>query len=268
VITPRVLVVIPAYREEASVGQVVAEVRAAGYDCVVVDDGSTDHTTEVARAAGATVLRLAVNLGVGAALRCGFRYADSHGYDAVVQCDGDGQHPPAAIAELVDAAQRTGAHLVIGSRFTDGSGHFLLPKGRRFVMRMLSFLVAHAGHVKVHDTSSGFRYVGRPLLGEFARTYPAQYLGDTVEALVAAGRAGYRVVEVPAALLPRAGGVPSARPARALLLTARVAITVAFGIGIRLAPCPPASAGGGPGTAEAADAAGNVTEDEPVADRR
>ena len=235
----RVLVVVPAFREESTVGDVVRGVRAAGFDCVVVDDGSPDRTTAVAREAGATVLRLAVNLGVGAALRCGFRYADSHGYDAVVQCDADGQHPPEAIAHLVAAARREQAHLVIGSRFADGAGSFDVPRGRRFVMRMLSRLVRWFGHVQVHDTSSGFRYIGRPLLGEFARTYPVQYLGDTVEALVAAGRAGYRVVEVPMALLPRAGGEPSARPGRAIMLTARVAITVAFGIGIRLTPCPP-----------------------------
>ena len=234
----RVLVVIPAFREEATVGEVACAVRTAGYDCVVVDDGSPDGTTDVARAAGATVLRLAVNLGVGAALRCGFRYADSHGYDAVVQCDADGQHPPQAIAELVAAAEQHGAHLVIGSRFADGAGDFDVPRGRRVVMHVLSRLVRWFGHVQVHDTSSGFRYIGRPLLGEFARTYPAQYLGDTVEALVAAGRAGYRVVEVPVALLPRAGGEPSARPWRAVMLTVRVAITVAFGIGIRLTPCP------------------------------
>ncbi|MGD9702321.1 MAG: glycosyltransferase family 2 protein [Acidimicrobiia bacterium] len=232
----RILVVIPAYREEATVGGVVTAVRAAGFDCVVVDDGSPDRTTDVARAAGAVVLRLAVNLGVGAALRCGFRYADSHGYDGVVQCDADGQHPPEAIVRLIEAAREHDAHLVIGSRFTNDSGRFDLPRGRRLVMRTLSFLVARAGHVRVRDTSSGFRYIGRPLLGEFARTYPAQYLGDTVEALVAAGRAGYRVVEVPADLLPRAGGEASARPLRAMLLTARVAITVIFGIGVRLAP--------------------------------
>ena len=236
--TARVLVVVPAFREETTVGEVVCAVRAAGYDCVVVDDGSPDGTTDVARAAGATVLRLAVNLGVGAALRCGFRYADRHGYDAVVQCDADGQHPPQAIAELVVAAEEHRAHLVIGSRFADGAGEFDVPRGRRVVMHVLSRLVRRFGHVRVHDTSSGFRYVGGPLLGEFARTYPAQYLGDTVEALVAAGRAGYRVVEVPVALLPRAGGEPSARPWRAVMLTVRVAITVAFGIGIRLAPCP------------------------------
>src|SRR5688572_11814521 len=112
----RILVVIPAYREAATVGAVVAAVRAAGFDCVVVDDGSPDRTTEVARAAGATVLRLAVNLGVGAALRCGFRYADSHGYAAVVQCDADGQHPPEAIVGLIEAAREHDAHLVIGSR--------------------------------------------------------------------------------------------------------------------------------------------------------
>lgn len=239
----RVLVIIPAFREEASVGAVVADVRAAGFDCVVVDDGSPDDTADVARAAGAVVLRLPVNLGVGGALRCGFRYAQQHQYGAVVQCDADGQHPAGAIVELVRAAQEQDAHLVIGSRFAAGSGEFHLPWMRRTVMRALAWLVATAGRVKVRDTSSGFRCIRQPLLKEFARSYPAQYLGDTVEALVAAGRAGYRVVEVPADLLPRSGGEPSAPPLRAVLLTVRVAITVAFGLGLRLPPLqPPAPA--------------------------
>jgi len=230
----RVLVVLPAFREEASVGAVVADVRAAGLDCVVVDDGSPDGTADAARAAGAVVVRLPVNLGVGGALRCGFRYAEQHGYDAVVQCDADGQHPADAIAELIQAAAANDAHLVIGSRFSDGSGDFALSRRRRLAMRLLSWLVLVTGRVRVHDTSSGFRCVRQPLLHEFARSYPAQYLGDTVEALVAAGRAGYRVLEVPVHLLPRAGGEPSAPRTRAVLLTARVAITVAFGLGLRL----------------------------------
>jgi glycosyltransferase involved in cell wall biosynthesis len=234
----RCLVVIPALDESDTVARVVGDVRAAGFDCVVVDDGSTDGTGALARSAGAVVLRFPFNLGVGAALRCGFRYAIDHGYDAVVQCDADGQHPPEEIRDLIDAAVRDDAHLVIGSRFVEGGSGAVVAGGRRTVMRVLSWLVRVAGGVRVRDTSSGFRCIRRPLLDEFARAYPAQYLGDTVEALVAAGRAGYRVVEVPAPLRERAGGAPSANPRRAALLTCRVMLTVAFGIGVRLNRAP------------------------------
>ncbi|TML17536.1 MAG: glycosyltransferase family 2 protein, partial [Actinobacteria bacterium] len=112
-----VLVVIPAFNEAQSVGPVVVKVSSLGYPALVVDDGSIDRTAEVAEQAGAVVLRLPVNLGVGGALRCGFRYAVTHGYRIVVQCDADGQHDPAQIARLLDAMYTHGADLVIGSRF-------------------------------------------------------------------------------------------------------------------------------------------------------
>ena len=98
-----VLVLIPAFNEESCVGQVVKDVIQHGYAALVIDDGSVDRTAEKAEGEGATVLRLPVNLGVGGALRCGFRYAVTHGYSTVVQCDADGQHDPAEIAVLLDA---------------------------------------------------------------------------------------------------------------------------------------------------------------------
>src|SRR5437879_62846 len=98
-----VLVVIPAFNEEQSVGRVVTRVRALGYPALVVDDGSIDRTAEVAEQACAVVLKLPVNLGVGGALRCGFRYAVTHGYRVVVQCDADEQHDPAQITTLLEA---------------------------------------------------------------------------------------------------------------------------------------------------------------------
>src|SRR5687767_6781063 len=101
--TDRVVVVVPALNEVVTVGAVVAGLRSEGLPVVVVDDGSTDDTSAAARAAGATVLRLPFNLGVGGALRCGFRFAIANGYDAVVQCDADGQHDPSEARKLSDA---------------------------------------------------------------------------------------------------------------------------------------------------------------------
>src|SRR4051794_33681273 len=118
-----VLVVVPAWNEEAAVAGVVREVRAAlpDADVVVVDDGSVDDTSAQARQAGANVLRLPVNLGVGAAMRCGYRFAERQGYKVVVQVDGDGQHDPTQIGQLLTALDS--ADVVIGARFT-GAGDY------------------------------------------------------------------------------------------------------------------------------------------------
>ncbi|NBO57289.1 MAG: glycosyltransferase family 2 protein, partial [Actinobacteria bacterium] len=113
----RVLVVVPAFNEAESLGSVVSRIREFGFQVVVVDDGSEDQTSDVARAAGARVLTLPINLGVGGALRCGFRYAIESGFVVVVQCDADGQHSPDHISSLIQALTESGASLVIGSRF-------------------------------------------------------------------------------------------------------------------------------------------------------
>jgi glycosyltransferase involved in cell wall biosynthesis len=205
-----VLVVIPAFNEELSVGGVVTAVRELGYPALVVDDGSRDRTSEVAGAAGAVVLRLPVNLGVGGALRCGFRYAVTHGYRVVVQCDADGQHDPAQISTLLDAMTEHEAQLVVGSRFAPGAGSYQAGRGRRFVMRRLARLASRRTGESITDATSGFRAIGGNLLGAFASTYPTEYLGDTIEALARAGRAGYRVVEVPVEMRAREVGVSTA----------------------------------------------------------
>lgn len=204
------LVVIPAFNEQDSVGQVIEQVRNAGYVALVIDDGSTDRTGEVAAAAGATVVRLPVNLGVGGALRCGFRYAVTHGYPVVVQCDGDGQHDPGEIVKLLDEMKRSGADLVIGSRFRSVDARYEAGRGRRFVMRRLARMASRRTGVTITDATSGFRAIGGDLLGSFAATYPAEYLGDTIESLARAGRSGYRVAEVGVEMRPRAAGVSTA----------------------------------------------------------
>jgi glycosyltransferase involved in cell wall biosynthesis len=205
-----VLVVIPAFNEEGSVGGIVTAVRALGYPALGVDDGSRHRTSDAAGAAGAVVLRLPVNLGVGGALRCGFRYAVTHGYRVVVQCDADGQHDPAQIATLLDALHEHDAQLVVGSRFASGSGSYETGRVRRMVMRRLARMASRRTGVTISDATSGFRAIGGNLLGAFASTYPTEYLGDTIESLARAGRAGYRVVEVPVEMRAREVGVSTA----------------------------------------------------------
>jgi glycosyltransferase involved in cell wall biosynthesis len=220
-----VLVVIPAFNEEASVAAVVHEVLAHGYHAVVVDDGSEDDTPRQAAAAGAVVLRLGLNIGVGGALRCGFRYAIDNGYSQVVQCDGDGQHDPGQIGLLAAAASVQAADLLIGSRFS-GTGGFEARGGRRIAMRALSRVATKAAGRPITDATSGFRLIREPLLSEFARHYPTSYLGDTFEVLVAAARAGYVVAEAPVTMRARSGGRPSAGKLASVRFLIRVVLVL------------------------------------------
>ncbi len=204
----RVLAVLPAFNEAATVGEVVAELRGelSGVDILVVDDGSTDATGEVARAAGATVARLPYNLGVGGARRLGYRYAATHGYDVVVQMDADGQHDPRYVPKLVDALDE--ADLVIGARFA-GEGDYQVRGPRRWAMAMLSVVLSRVARTRLTDTTSGLRATGPRATELFAAWYPVEYLGDTVETVVYAARRGIAIRQVPVAMRPRAAGLPS-----------------------------------------------------------
>jgi glycosyltransferase involved in cell wall biosynthesis len=239
-----VLVVVPAFNEEATVGEVVGALRAHGFAVAVVSDGSRDRTAERAEAAGATVLRLPMNLGVGAALRCGFRYAVEHGFEIAVQCDADGQHPPELVAHLLAQMAAVDADLVVGSRFASGGTGYRVGRSRRSAMHLLSSLARRGGGIEVLDTTSGFRAIRRPLLDEFAAKYPSQYLGDTFEVLVASGRAGYRVVEVPVEMRERTAGESSARGGVALRYLIRAVLAVVLRTGVRFAPVAGRSRGG------------------------
>jgi len=171
----------------------------------VINDGSSDQTAELAKNAGAVVLNLKVNLGVGGALRCGFRYAVAQGYKSVVQIDADGQHPVSHIQNLIDISSASSSHLVIGSRFRYEDVVMTLPVHRRFAMWLLGLIASRACKTKITDSTSGFRLISEPLLGEFARSFPNHFLGDTFEANVVAGRAGYKVKEIAAPITDRKG---------------------------------------------------------------
>jgi glycosyltransferase involved in cell wall biosynthesis len=222
----RVLVIVPALDEERTVGSIVATTHALGYDVCVVDDGSTDATAVQAREEGAAVLSVPLNLGVGGALRCGFRWALANGYDAVVQLDADGQHDPHEIAGILRTMEEEDADMVIGSRFAEGAGAYEVDRARRFAMGLLARRAERATGTKVTDSTSGFRAIRRPLLDQFAASYPVEYLGDTVEALIEAGLAGARIVEHPINASPRAHGSGSAGVLASIWYVARVLFAV------------------------------------------
>ena len=229
------LVLIPALNEEATIREVVLEVMDHGFDVVVINDGSGDKTAEFARAAGATVLNLRVNLGVGGALRCGFRYAVNNGYRSVVQCDADGQHPISHIQKLIDVSNQTSSHLVIGSRFRYEEILMTVPRHRRFAMWLLGVIASRACQTKITDSTSGFRLISEPLLSQFAKNFPSHFLGDTFEANVVAGRSGYKVKEVAAPMSNRKAGVSSMGSGRSIILIARSILVVLFNLHFNIA---------------------------------
>ncbi|HRN29343.1 MAG TPA: glycosyltransferase family 2 protein [Terrimesophilobacter sp.] len=217
----RVLVAIPALNEAAVIGHVLEALKQAHpiSDVVVVDDGSHDATVSIARDAGAHVVSHAINLGVGAAMGTAFKFAVRHGYDAVIQFDGDGQHRVEHLAELQEALDD--ADIVIGSRFADG-GTFKSSAARRGVQRFIAWVVSLYSRTKLTDATSGFRIAGPRALAVFSKHYPIEWLGDTVESIVLATRRGLRVREIPVVMNERAGGVPSQSVLRATLYTARI----------------------------------------------
>ena len=221
------LIVIPALNEELVIGEVLHEVFLAnpGVTCLVVDDGSIDRTSEIARASGALVATLPYNLGVGGAMRVGFNYALANGFENVVQVDGDGQHNPRDVPRLIDALKH--ADLVLGARFA-GSGNYEAKGPRRWAMAVLAYLLSRSSGTKLTDTTSGFRASGPRAVRLFAEHYPAEYLGDTVESLVIAARAGFTITQVPVSMRERAGGAPSHSPIKATIFLVRVGVAMLF----------------------------------------
>jgi glycosyltransferase involved in cell wall biosynthesis len=221
----RVLVAVPAWNESATIARVIREVRVElpGADVLVVDDGSTDRTAEYARSAGAEVVTLPFNVGVGGAMRTSFLFARDNGYTAVVQVDADGQHVPAHIPALLEELRDHS--VVIGARFA-GSGEYHVRGPRKWAMRLLAHTLSRVCSAPLTDTTSGFRASDARAIALFARHYPAEYLGDTVESLVIAARAGLPVTQVPVTMRARQGGQASQSPLRSALYLGRAALAL------------------------------------------
>jgi glycosyltransferase involved in cell wall biosynthesis len=223
-----VVILVPAWNEARNVGNTVREILVAcpGYDIAVIDDGSTDETAAVAAAAGATVLSLPFNLGVGGAMRTGFTYAQRMGYGRAIQVDADGQHNPADIERVL--AGLAVADISIGARFSD-VGDYEVRGPRKWAMRFLASVMSRVAHTRLTDVTSGFRAAGPRAIDQYVRYYPAEYLGDTLDSLVAACHAGLTVTQIPVAMRPRVHGRPSQGPigAAIYLLRSVFALTLA-----------------------------------------
>jgi glycosyltransferase involved in cell wall biosynthesis len=218
-------VLIPAYNEQDSLALLLREVRLAlpGLPVVVINDGSTDATALVARKAGAIVLDLPCNLGVGGAIQAGFQFAVEQGFDRVIRIDGDGQHPPSEIHKLLQIMDREGVDLVVGSRFGIEQD-CISTRFRYFGIRLLSGFLSRICRSPVADPTSGFWLVNRPLMNYFAKYYPTDYPEPEARALLR--RQGYRMTEVPVLFRPRMAGQSSIRTWGAFYFALKVGLAL------------------------------------------
>jgi glycosyltransferase involved in cell wall biosynthesis len=226
---PRCLAIVPAFNEAASIAEVVSEIRDFGpeIEVLVVDDGSTDATAAVAESAGARVLRLPVNLGIGGAVQAGYLYAFERGFDLAVQVDGDGQHDARELRRLLQPVVAGRADLAIGTRFA-GPGSYRAPFARRIGIGMFATLVSLRVRQRMTDTTSGFRAVNRRGIRLFAADYPHDY--PEVEALVTAARGDLRVCEVPVEMRQRTSGRSSITAFRSFYYVVKVLLALFVGL--------------------------------------
>ncbi len=225
----RVLVILPAFNEEASVANVLRGIRAVlpEADRVVVNDCSLDRTSDVARRAGAMVLDLPVNLGIGGAMQTGYRFAAEKGYDYALQVDADGQHDPKDIPLLLNPVLESKADIVIGSRYLSETG-YRSPVMRRIGSWVFSLAVSTIVGKRITDTTSGFRASNQRVIRFYAERYPQDY--PEVEAVVMLHRAGLKLMEVPVQMQPRVGGDSSISSLKAVYYMIKVPLAIFIGL--------------------------------------
>ncbi|HOV90432.1 MAG TPA: glycosyltransferase family 2 protein [Syntrophorhabdaceae bacterium] len=207
----KIAVIIPAYNEEKSIGEVVNSIKELGscYDPIVINDNSTDRTAEVAHVAGAVVIDLPCNLGIGGAVQTGYKFARQKGYDACIQVDGDGQHPADQIPNLIKTLFEDKFDMVIGSRFVTDS-EYNISFMRLVGIRILSFFLKLTTGLNIKDTTSGFRAINKKVMDFFAHEYPQDY--PEPESLVFIHKKNFKVREIPTKMSSRMYGKSSITP--------------------------------------------------------
>ncbi|MDT3705125.1 MAG: glycosyltransferase family 2 protein [Thermincola sp.] len=220
----KILIIIPAYNEELSISKVISGIlQYPGIDVVVINDGSKDNTSAVARRSGADVIDLPFNLGIGGAVQTGYLYAFKNGYDIAVQCDADGQHDSGYLMRIIEPVRRGEADMVVGSRYVQASG-YKTPVARKIGMLIFAGLVSLITGQSLSDTTSGYRAVSKRVIKFFAHNYPTDF--PEVEALVLLKRNGFTIKEVPVKMAHREHGVSSITPVKSIYYMIKVLLAI------------------------------------------
>lgn len=220
----KILVIIPTYNEEKSIENVVRDIREnADVDIVIVNDGSTDNTYEVAKKTDSFVIDLPFNLGIGGAMQTGYLYAYYNDYDIAVQVDADGQHDASFINDIIKPVIDDEADMIIGSRYVEKTS-YKSTFFRRLGMIYFTGVIKLFTGIKINDTTSGFRAINRKIIELFANDYPEDY--PEVEVLVKLKRKGFRFSEVPVCMRERKTGRSSITPFKSLYYMIKVTLGI------------------------------------------
>lgn len=221
----KILIIIPCYNEQENIVQVIDNLKNAfpEGDFVVVDDCSKDKSREILTQNQLNHLRLPANLGIGGGVQSGYLYAVERGYDITVQMDGDGQHNPAYLKDIIEPVRSGKLDMCIGSRFITGEG-FQSGALRRFGIKTLSWLIHLLTGTKVKDVTSGFRACNKELTAFYAENYAQDY--PEPEAIIAAVQNGFRVGEVPVIMEERQGGTSSINTIKGAYYMVKVGLTL------------------------------------------
>jgi glycosyltransferase involved in cell wall biosynthesis len=224
------LAVVPAYNEAETIEGVIRSIHhgAPSFDVLVVDDGSTDTTPLLARRAGARVLTLPFNLGIGGAVQAGFLYARDHDYQFMAQVDGDGQHDAAELFRLQDVMGEGTVDMVCGSRFLSRDFRYPAPISRRTGIHIFAFILSRIVAARVSDPTSGFRLYNRRAIELFARDYPHDY--PEVEAVLMIHHHRLRMREVPVQMYARGGGSSSISSGKSVYYMLKVLLALMVGL--------------------------------------
>lgn len=223
----KTLIIIPAYNEEANIEKLLDELTAdyPQYDYIVINDCSTDGTLKILEAKGANYINLPINLGIGGGVQTGYLYAYENEYDIAVQMDGDGQHLPKYLADIIKPIEKGEADAVVGSRFIENKG-FQSSFMRRFGIVLLSTIIKFLTGMKITDVTSGFRAVNRKGIELFAKNYAQDY--PEPEALVVSAVNGVKTIEVPVIMQERLGGKSSINGFKSAYYMIKVSLALFF----------------------------------------
>lgn len=215
-----VLIIIPAYNEEQSILQTVSLLKqSTQYDYIVVNDGSTDQTQSILQNEDIESITLPINLGIGGAMQTGYKYAKRHGYEYAIQLDADGQHNPSDLDSLVTTIQKTGADMVIGSRFFEKTNYRGAVSRRAGIFYFYALLKLISG-ISITDPTSGYRIINKRVIDLFAKDYPVDY--PEVEVLAKLAKKGYKLQEVKVEMNNRQNGTSSITNVKAFYYMVKV----------------------------------------------
>ena len=222
----KILLIIPAYNEEASIQKTIEAVKQTRYDYIVINDGSTDQTRQILETNNYNHVNLLANLGIGGAVQTGYKYALDNKYDIAIQFDADGQHDISYIDKLIEPIKNNQADLVIGSCFIDKTSNDLRSsKIRRFGIHFLSNVIKLFSGKRIHDPTSGFRAANVKAITKFANNYPQEY-PEPISNFEILKYSNLKIKEVPVKMNKRIAGKSSIHSWKTLYAAFNVLLSI------------------------------------------